>query len=364
MKEKKSMINVMIDGISGIFLPIINLLSAAGILKGILTILTASNIVSGTSETYLVLNAMADSLFYFLPMVLAFTAAKKFGCDPFTAVVIGGVLLYPSLTKVFEAGTNIFFAGIPMKAVIYHSGVIPIILAVGLLVYVERVVNKILPDLIKGFFAPLICIVVVGLVTLFVFGPIGNVIGDGLAAAYEFVYQISPMIAGAILGAVIQPMVIFGFHWSFVLVAMNNISVKGSDTILALIGPAVFAQAGAALAVCLRSKDKKFRSLCLSAVVSACFGVTEPAMFGVNLPLKKPMIAVCIGGGVGGAIAGFSGAQAMTFAFPSMITLPVFLGRGFGLFVVSCFAGFLTSFLLTLFQPGAVYDGIASEAAC
>lgn len=224
--------------------------------------------------------------------------------------------------------------------------------------------NKILPDLIKGFFTPLTCIVVVGLVTLFVFGPIGNIIGDGLAAAYEFTYEISPMIAGAILGAVIQPMVIFGFHWSFVLVAMNNITVKGSDTILALIGPAVFAQAGAALAVCLKSKDKKFRSLCLSAVVSACFGVTEPAMFGVNLPLKKPMIAVCIGGGVGGAIAGFSGAQAMTFAFPSLITLPVFLGEGFGLFIVSCFAGFLTAFLLTIFQPGAAYDGIASEAAC
>lgn len=251
------MINVVIDGISGIFLPIINLLSAAGILKGILAILTAANILSGTSETHLVLNAMADSLFYFLPMILAFTAARKFGADPFTAVVIGGVLLYPSLTKVFESGTDILFAGIPMKAVIYHSGVIPILLAVGLLVYVERLVNKILPDLIKGFLAPLICIVVVGLVTLFVFGPIGNVIGDGLAAAYEFVYYISPMIAGAILGAVIQPMVIFGFHWSFVLVAMNNITVKGSDTILALIGPPVFAQAGAALAVCLKSKDKK-----------------------------------------------------------------------------------------------------------
>ncbi len=239
-----------------------------------------------------------------------------------------------------------------MKAVIYHSGVIPIILAVGLLVYVERVVNKILPDLIKGFFAPLICIVVVGLVTLFVFGPIGNVIGDGLAAAYEFVYQISPMIAGAILGAVIQPMVIFGFHWSFVLVAMNNISVKGSDTILALIGPAVFAQAGAALAVGLRSKDKKFRSLCLSAVVSACFGVTEPAMFGVNLPLKKAYDCSMHRRWGGRSIAGFSGAQAMTFAFPSVITLPVFLGRGFGLFVVSCFAGFFNVIFADVIPAG------------
>ena len=217
---------------------------------------------------------------------------------------------------------------------------------------------RILPDLIKGFFAPLICIVVVGLITLFVFGPIGNVIGDGLAAAYEFIYRISPIIAGGILGAIIQPMVIFGFHWSFILVAMNNISVKGSDTILALIGPAVFAQAGAALAVCIKSRDKSFRSICISAVLSACFGVTEPAMFGVNLPLKKPMIAVCAGGAAGGAIAGFSGAQAMTFAFPSLVTLPVFLGKGFGLYVVSCIVGFLTAFLLAMILK---YDVVRTE---
>ncbi|WP_333649517.1 PTS transporter subunit EIIC [Lacrimispora sp.] len=359
MKEKKSVISVVIDGVSGIFLPIINLLSAAGILKGVLAILTAANILSGAGETYVVLNAMADSLFYFLPIILAFTAAKKFGSDPFIAMVIGGVLLYPALTDLFEAGTSIFFAGIPMKAVIYHSSVIPIILAAGLLSYVERLAYKILPDMIKGFLAPLICIIVVGLVTLFVFGPIGNVIGDGMAAAYEFLYGISPMIAGGILGAVIQPMVIFGFHWSLVLVAMNNVSVKGSDTILALIGPAVFAQAGAALAVCLKSKDKNFRSICLSAVLSACFGVTEPAMFGVNLPLKKPMIAVCIGGGVGGAVAGLSGAQAMAFAFPSLVTLPVFLGNGFGLYVISCMVGFLTAFTLAMVLK---YDVAKDEA--
>lgn len=348
MKDKESVISVVIDGISGVFLPIVNLLSASGILKGILAVLTAANLMSADGGTCLVLSAMADSLFYFLPMILAFTAAKKFGCDPFTAVVIGGVLLYPSLTEIFGAGTDISFAGIPMKAVIYHSGVIPILLAVGLLVFTERVVYKILPDLVKSFLAPLICIVFVGLAALFVFGPLGNVIGDGLAVAYEFIYDISPVIAGAILGAAIQPMVIFGFHWSLVLVAMNNISIKGEDTILALIGPAVFAQAGAALAVCLKSRNKKFRSVCLSSALSAAFSVTEPAMFGVNLPLKKPMIAVCIGGGAGGAVAGLSGASAMTFAFPGLATLPVFIGKGFGLYVISCLIGFLTAFFAAM----------------
>lgn len=343
----KTIINHVIDGISGIFQPIINLLSAAGLLKGILAILTAADVLSTSSETYLVLNAMADSLFYFLPMILAFTASKKFGANPYTAVVIGGVLLYPTLTQIFEAGNDITFAGFTMKAVTYHSSVIPILLAVWLLAFAERRINKILPDMVSGFLTPAICIVFVGLITLFVFGPIGTIIGDALARAYEAVYEASPVIAGTVLGAAMQPMVIFGFHWSFVLVAMNNIAVNGVDTVLAFMGPPVFAQAGAALAVCLKSRNKKFKSTCISAMLSACFGITEPAMFGVNLPLKKPMIAVCVGGALGGAAAGLSGAQAMAFAFPGLATLPIFLGEGFGLYIISCIIGFLSAFLLS-----------------
>lgn len=235
-----------------------------------------------------------------------------------------------------------------MRAVIYHSSVIPIILAVGLLTFAERFANRIVPGIVRGFLTPLLCIVFVGLATLFVFGPVGSAVGDVLADAYDFVYQVSPIIAGAIFGAVIQPMVIFGFHWSFILVSMNNLSVKGFDTILALMGPPVFAQAGAALAVCIKSKNRSFRSTCISAALSSFFGVTEPAMFGVNLPLKKPMIAVCAGGALGGALAGFSGAHAMSFALPSLATLPVFLGEGFALYAVSCAVGFFAAFALAL----------------
>lgn len=347
-KEKKPVINVIIDGISGIFLPIVNLLSAAGILKGVIAILTATTIISTKSDIYLVLNAMGDSLFYFLPIFLAFTAAKKFGTNPFTAVVIAGVLLYPALNTVLEAGTTVHFLGIPFKGVTYHSSVIPIILAVGLLVFVEKFLSKILPDIIKGFLTPLLSIIIVGTVTLFLFGPIGSVIGDMLASAYEWVYSLSPVIAGLFLGAVVQPMVIFGFHWSFVLIGMNNIMVSGHDTVLALMGPAVFAQAGAALVVMIKSKDKAFKSICASAALSAMFGITEPAMFGVNLPRKKPMIAVCIGGGIGGALAGLSKAQALSFAFPSLAALPVFFGEGFALYLFSCFVGFAVAFIVTM----------------
>lgn len=347
--KKKSVVNVIIDGISGIFLPIVNLLSAAGILKGILAILTTASLLSADSETYLVLNAMADSLFYFLPILLAFTAARKFGANPFTAVVIAGVLLYPSLTTLLEQGITVHFLGLPLKGVAYHSSVIPIILAAGLLYFVERFLNRMLPDMVKGFLTPLLSILIVGSITLLLFGPFGAVAGDILAAGYEFVYKLSPVIAGLLLGTVVQPMVIFGFHWSFILIGMNNITVSGHDTVLALMGPAVFAQAGAALAVMFKSKDKAFRSICASAALSAIFGITEPAMFGVNFPRKKPMAAVCIGGGIGGALAGFSRAQAMSFAFPSLASFPVFYGDGFVLYVVSCLVGFAAAFLVTMF---------------
>lgn len=346
---KKNVSNLLVDYISGIFHPIINLLSAAGILKGILAILTASELLSLTGGTYLVFNAMADSMFYFLPMMLAYTSAKKFGANPFTAMVIAGVLLYPALTTVFDSGADVIFAGLPMKSVTYHSSVIPIILAVGLLVFVEKFFNRLLPDTLKGLMTPVFSIVFVGLVTLFVFGPFGSMIGNVLAKTYEIIYNMSPALAGLLLGAFMQPMVIFGFHWSFIFIAMNNISLLGSDTVLTFMGPPVFAQAGAAFAVYMKSKDKNFKSTCISAVLSACLGITEPAMFGVNLPRKKPMAAVCMGGAIGGTLAGISGAQASAFAFPGLATLPIFIGDGFGLYVISCFAGFLTAFLLSMF---------------
>lgn len=347
-RSAKDIINIVIDGISGIFLPIVNLLSAAGIMKGILIILTTTRVLSTTSGTYLILDAMASSLFTFLPVLLAYTSAKKFGADPFTSVVIAGILLYPNLVAVQASGKTIDFLGIPILGVKYASSVIPIIMAVGMLVYLERWLNLVLPEVVRGFLTPFLCIILVGFATLFTFGPLGKVIGDGLAAGYEWVYALSPIFAGLLLGASVQPMVIFGFHWSLILIAMNNIAVSGHDTVLAMMGPAVFAQAGAALAVMIKSHDPAFKSTCISAAVSAMFGITEPAMFGVNLPRKKPLVAVCLGGGIGGVMAGISRAQATAFAFPSLVALPIFFGKGFVMYLASCLSGLVVAFLLTL----------------
>ena len=337
----------IVDGISGVFMPLVNLMSAAGIMKGLLTLLVSCGVLREDESSYLVLNAMADSLFYFLPMFLAYTAAQKFGANPFTAMTIGGVLVFPALTEAFEKG-SVYLFGLEIIPVKYPYSVIPALLAVGLLVWLERLFNRILPELVKGFLTPFLCVALVGGVSLFVLVPIGKVIGDWLAVGYQSVYQFSPVAAGICLSGVVQLMVMFGFHWSLVPIAINNISVMGYDTVMTFFAPPVFAQTGAALAVFVKSHDKAFKTTALSAAVTASFGVTEPAMFGVNLPRRKPMLAVCLSGAVGGAIVGCSGATAAAFAFPGIPTMPIFIGPGFGVLLLACLVSLILSFVMTM----------------
>lgn len=351
--ENKSLLSRFLDGISDIFGPIVNLLSAAGILKGITLILVTAGAVGESGSTYAVLNAMSDSLFYFLPIILADSCAKKFGANRYTAMVIAGVLLYPKLVALMSAQSSVGFMGIPLKSTTYSSTVIPTILACASLAAVERLLTKYLPEVIKGFAVPIISIFAVSFITLAVFGPLGAVVSDGLAAGYDFLHSLSPIAAGLVLGGTIQLMVLVGVHWSFILIAMNNIALNGEDTVLALIGPAIFAQAGAGLAVLIKAKGdgtavKKFRSVAITGIVSAILGVTEPVMYGVNLPKRKPMIAVCIGGGLGGAIVGLSGAKARAFAFPSLASFPVYFGDGFAMFAAGCAVGFISAFVASM----------------
>lgn len=346
-------------------MPIVGLLSAAGILKGVILILLTAGVLSESSDAYAVLNAVGDSLFYFLPIFIAKTSAEKFGANPYIAMVTAGVLLYPSLVSLMSDKPSLDFFGLPIKSAVYSSSVIPVILASALLAALEKILGKYLPEVIKSFAVPMLSIIIVSMAALFVFGPFGAVVGDLLAEGYNIIYNLSPVAAGLILGATIQPMVLIGVHWSFIIVAMNNITVNGSDTILALIAPPIFAHAGAALAVMIKAKGesgevKKFRSACIPGIISSILGVTEPIMFGVNLPRKKPMIAVCVGSGIGGAIAGFCGVQAHTFAFPSLAALPIYFGEGFGLFIAANIATFAVSFVMSLVMK---YDTTVGEKA-
>ena len=350
-KEKNAAlraVDAVCDLLSSFFLPFIGLLAAAGIMKGIVALLATTGAIVEGSETYAVVNAMGDALFYFIPAFLALTSAERFGVNKFVALLAACVLLHPDVTAVMGAGNDFALFGVlPVKAVTYSSSVIPILLTVYLLKWCQVLCQKILPEMVRDLLTPPVCLIIAIPISLMVFGPLGTVIGSWLAAGYEAIYSLSPIVAGLVIGAFFQVMVIFGFNWGIFPIMLNNIAVLGFDTILPMMGGSTFAQGGAALAVALRTKNKKLRTTAISAVVATMFGITEPAVYGVNLRLKKPMVCACVGGAVGGAIAGAFGVQASGFAFPALTTLPVFWNVAFPAFLISLVVSFVVGFVLT-----------------
>lgn len=343
--------NAVIDLLSSFFLPIINLLVSVGILKGALTLLQVSGVVAADTTTYAILNGMADALFYFIPIFLAFTASKRFGVDTVTGMLIGCIILYPSITEIMAGGESVYLFGLELQKATYSSSVIPILLAIYTASWVQKACYNVIPETFRGMFTPPITIVIVIPLTLGVFGPLGTLVGGWLATGYEFVYGLSPLVAGILIGAFQPFLVILGLHWALFTIAMNNVAVYGFDTIMALFGGAIFAQGGAALAVALKTKNKKFRSQAISASLTTLLGITEPAMYGVNLRLKKPMVCACVAGGLGSAVAGFFGCAGTAFALPALTTLPVFMSRAFIPFCISLAVAFGLAFIFTLMVP-------------
>ncbi len=355
-KGSTNVFNRVIDTISGIFLPIINVLMAAALLKGILLVIVNAGLLSEASGAYRILYAISDGFFHFLPVFLAYTASHKLKADPFTSMLLAAALIYPDITNHFAQGKSLEFFGIAAAPVNYPSSVIPILLAVGMLHYVELPLERLLPGTIKGFLKPMLALVIVTPITFLVFGPLGTLAGNGLSSAYSAIYDFSPVLAGGIFGLIWQPMVVFGFHWGMVPVIIEHINSLGSDSFLPLCGPAVMGQAGAAMAVSILAKNKKLKSVALSGSLTAILGVTEPVLYGVNIPLKRPMIAACIAGAIGGAIVGTSKARAVAYAYPSMISLVVYFGEGFWTLLSSMIAGFFISMILVFLMKFSETD--------
>ncbi len=347
-KKKTNLFGKLLEIISGIFIPIISVMMAASLIKGFLLLAVNLGIVDQTNGIYNILYAVSDGFFYYFPVFLAYSAAKKVGADPFTSVLIAAALLYPDITEVFSQGMGLDFLGLPIKPVIYPSSVIPIILAVLFQSYIEKPLEKYLPNAIKGFLKPMLTLLIVSPITFLLFGPVGTFIGQLLTSVYGYLYGLSPLVSGVIFGAIWQPMVVLGLQWGFVPVMIENINQFGMDTILPMLGPGLFGQAGASLAVSIRTKDKKMKSVALSGFITAIFGVTEPVLYAVTVPLKRPMIAACIAGAVGGGIIGTSSARAVAYATPSIVSLVVYFGEGFWHFLLACFLSFVIGFLLTL----------------
>lgn len=363
-----NLFNRFVDIVSSIFTPILGVLAATGMIKGLNALFLSLKWLTEESGTYQVLNAVGDSLFYFFPIFLGYTASKKFGGSTFIGMAIGAALVYPTMSQLmtgdplytlftgtmFESPVYITFLGIPVILMSYSSSVIPIIIAAYFGAKVEKGFKKIIPDVVKTFLVPFLTLLVVVPLTFMVIGPIATWAGQLLGQATLWIYGLSPVIAGLFLGGFWQIFVIFGLHWGLVPIAINNVSVNGADPVLALVFAASFAQIGAVLAIMLRTKQQKLKSLSIPAFISGIFGVTEPAIYGITLPLKKPFIISCIGGAVGGAIIGLFGTKGFIigglgiFGIPSYIHPTEGLNLAFWGSVIAIIAGFAVAFILTL----------------
>ncbi|MEK5235997.1 beta-glucoside-specific PTS transporter subunit IIABC [Paenibacillus sp. FSL L8-0470] len=344
--ESTSILGKAVDIISSIFSPILGALAGAGILKGLLALILSLEWINAASGTYLVLNAASDSVFYFLPVFLAVTAARKFKANQFVSIAVAGALVYPAVITAVSAPDPLSFLGIPVVLINYSSSVIPIILAVWVQSYIEKWFRSFIHESVRNILVPMFALLIVIPLTFLAFGPVGSLISDGLASGYTWLYNLSPLVAGAIAGAFWQVFVIFGVHWGFVPVMLSNIATLGYDTMLPILTAAVLSQAGAVFGVFLRSKNPQLKALSGSSTLAAVFGITEPTIYGVTLKLKKPFIYACISGAIGGAIIAIGGAKAISFSLPGLLALPTYFGDGFSWVIIGIVVAFVLAIIL------------------
>lgn len=359
-KQEGSFVSRLIDTITGIFTPILPPLTAAGMLKAVLAILVAFKLVDSASSTYQVINFMADATFYFLPILLANSAAKKLGCNPYLAMMLGGILIHPNfismVTASKETGDAITVFGLPIYNATYSSSVIPILLGVLLMSKVEPLANKFAPKAVRFFTAPLITMLVVGIATLCVLGPIGYVISNILASAINGLSAIAPWLAPTIIGALLPFLVMTGTHHALTPIGINNRMTIGFDTI---IYPGQLAsniaQGAAALAVSFKTKNMELKELTSSTGITAVCGITEPVLYGVTMKIRTNMIAAMVGGGVGGFFMGLMNTKNYSGGSPGLLTLPSYIGLDAPMsnFYFACagaaiafVVGFVVSFIL------------------
>lgn len=347
--KKAGVVSRIIDIISAIFAPFLYTLAACGILQGILGVLVALNAIDTAGGTYKILNFISWTAFTFLPVLISVTASKKFKVNTYIAVVIACALVCPDYIAMVNAGDPVHFLGIKVQLLSYTSSVIPIILSIWAASYVQRFFEKYLPIVIRNLFTPMFTIAIMVPLTLLAFGPIGNAIGGAIGGIYNTLYNLNPIIAGLVVGGFWEVLVIFGVHWGITPVTVGNYANLGYDTFTGLQASAVFSQAGAAFGVFLKTKDKELKGVSASAAITGLFGITEPAIYGVNLRLKKPMICGCIAGAAGGAIGGAFRAVSWGYNMPGIATLPAYFKAGH----MTQFIGLLIS-ILVAFVLGTV----------
>lgn len=335
--------------ISAIFQPILWVLAGTGLLKAFLMVFSTLGWIAPTSTTYQILSAGADALFYFLPMYLAFTAAKRFGANQFVSLTLAGGLLYPSIIALASGATPVTFLNIPVVMASYTSSVIPIVVIVWVQSHAERLLKRILPGMVVNFLSPALIVLILFPLSLMTIGPLTTYVSQGISAAVGWIYVVSPVAAGFVIGGLAQALVLFGLHWAIIAVIINEFGTSGQSFTILPFFAGVTAQTGAVLAVFLRTRNARLKQVAGPAALSGLLaGITEPAVYGVNLPMRRPFAIGLGSAAVGGAVIAASGVVAHAFAVPSLISMPVALGSGnFAVFAIGVVGALVLSFIVT-----------------
>lgn len=363
-EEKVSIWNRILIAVSAMFTPMVPAIAASGLLKGFLTIAKIMAAKQGAditvNQTYTLIMAGTDALFYFMPVILAYTSAKVFKANEFIAMALGGTMCYPSVVALMTGKDVVSMFGVTITKASYASSVIPIIIGVFILSYVQKFLEKVIPEILKIILVPGLSLLVMLPATFMVFGPIGIYIGNAITFVYTGMMNLSPAICGAFIGGMWCVFVIFGAHRALLPIGINDVAQFGHQNLLAFAGAANFSQGGAALGVMLKTKNKDLKTVAASAAISASVcGITEPAIYGCNLRLKRPMIYAIICGAIGGAIMGVGGVYGDSFANNGILTFATYAAFGMKPFVyylvgvgVSFFGAMILTYLFGFDEMG------------
>lgn len=345
-----TLFSMLIDTIAGVFLPILPGLGAIGILRGVLVALNSLGLLAADSDTYIVLDALSQGFFYFLPVALAISAADKFKCNRFIALAVVLGMVYPSMVSAAEEGTVFNFLGfIPIEAFNYTSTVIPAIVVVWMTSKFQHLFNRLVPEVVAGIFAPLLTILVSFPLAIFIVGPATSHLGDAMASVYLWAFGLQPQIASAILGFIWPITIVFGLHWGFIPIAIQMIATSGLDTFSPITVACNFCTMGACLAVLLKTHNMNLKNFAASASASALLGgITEPGVYGITLKYKRPFYLCCLFTCIGGLIMSFSNAAYPGIMTVSIVTLPA-LGmlQGGTFTVIASLVGLVGTFIAT-----------------
>lgn len=341
-KSNMSLMDRFIDLISGIFTPFLGVMAAAGMIQGLTSAMGSFGWISTTSGTYTILYAIGNGFFYFLPIILGLTAARKFKVNEFIGIAIGAAMVYPNILSLYNSKTVLMtlfkgsiiespihatFLKIPVILMNYSSTVIPIVLAVWFASYVQKFVTKLIPGVVQLFLVPFFTLLITVPITFLVIGPVATWIADIIAAAIQAVINFSPILAAVIVGGFWQVLVMFGVHWGIVAAFYTELSSQGWDQMLLFSVSVCFSQIGVVTAIIFQTKNPKTKAIALPALISGIFGVTEPAIYGVTLPRKKSFILSCIGGAIGAIPFALGGVKAFSMAGMGVFSFPMVIGK-------------------------------------